>query len=305
MNKRLNTLFFGTCFMAALLAESYCFIVLNGDLISTAGIGIVVLITGYLLMDSIRSNLKNSTNNARFYMDHIMKEETERWNDRFTEIVNLQKATYSAMKKNTALLSEQFSEVLLKLDSLETIDKNELQKITELLKKSLEGQKNALNLEINYNRENTKQIIHAIKQKDSNYNVNEQLSSITELLEKTNELLENQPIQAGKHSYDNPSVREEDFTGYEDNVEKEETGILPEYSYNETNQVSDLTFHTSEQENASEFYQPQMEEIEPEAEITDTEKESISKPLVKPLYDDPNKNLSADEIAALFASVGN
>lgn len=119
MKKRMNTIFFGSCFIVAIILETYGMIVWNGNLFSTISLSIVVLITGYLFMDSIRSRLKQSSEEAKLYFDSALAEESEKHSERHTEIVNLQKAAYTATKKSTVLLNEQFSEVLTRLEALE------------------------------------------------------------------------------------------------------------------------------------------------------------------------------------------
>ncbi len=166
MKKWINTLFFGSCFIAAVLIEIYALIIWEGNYFSTVSLGVVVLITGYLFMDSIRSRLFRLGTDAKFFMDRIMDEETERWMESHMELMNLQKAAYTATKKNAELITGQFAELLTRLETLEHNNAAMLQKMLELQKKSLEGQKNALNLELNYNNENTKKILEALKAGD-------------------------------------------------------------------------------------------------------------------------------------------
>jgi hypothetical protein len=189
MKKRLDIIFFSICFLTALIAETYCIQVLEGDLFSVVGIGVVVLITGYLLMDSIRSKWVKSNEQLKYYLGHVYSEETEKWNERYTEILNMQKATYTATKKNTAMLSGQLEEVVLRLETLETNNAKSLQKLIELQMKSLEGQKNGLNLELNYNKENTKQLIKVLREESNRFDLKEDLAKILLSLEENNIIL--------------------------------------------------------------------------------------------------------------------
>jgi hypothetical protein len=296
MKKRMNTLFFGICFIAALIAEAYCFQVLKGDLFSVVGIGIVVLITGYLVMDSIRTSLKVKSENIKFYIERYLSEEIEKRNERYSELANLQKATYTAIKKNTAILEQQAQLLLHSLEELEENNIKELQRMTWLHKKSLEGQKNSLNMEIHYNKENTKQIINALHEEGENVDIKNQIAKILKLLEENNELLK---------SYD----------GKEEN-----NGLLKSYDAQEEN-IELLKAYDSGIKNASEPPKNLDEEYGLEAIQTSIkseeqplkelefdspeEAESIDYSInVTPLYEDPNKQLTTDEIAALFASVG-
>ena len=245
MKNRLNTLFFGLCFLGAVIGETYCLLYLKGDLFSTIGIGFVVLITGYLFMDSIRSNIKKSMDRAKQYAEGVLEEGTKKWDERYTEMLNLQKATYSVTKKNSTLITEQIQELLLRLETLENNQIKELQRVAMIQKKSLEGQKNALNLDIQYNKENTKLLIDAIKEEEKNSDLKIKLTRILELLEENNQLLR---------------------TGNVKNASK--------------------LLHNEEEPEALDF------------ENTD----KLHDIKITPLYEDPNKNLSTDEIAALFAS---
>ncbi len=215
MKKRLNLMFFSICFLAAIVTEAYFIQRVEEDLISVAGIGVVVLITGYLWMDSLRG----------LFMQ------------KYTEIINLHKAVYTATKKDTAEVTNQLTELLARMEIMENNTASALQLITEYQKKALEGQKNALNYKINYNKENTKQIISAVQEG----------SNRAELLELLSKLY---------HRLDG----------------NEREKINPE---DELFQEEDLT----------------------------SESVTSANPGVIPLYDDPNKNLTTDEIASLFASV--
>jgi len=343
MKKKLNMVFFSICFLTALLAEAYCIQVLDGDLFSAIGIGFVVLITGYLLLDTIRSNLEQKTKDMKFYFDRMYREETDKWNIRYNEVVNLQKATYTATKKNTAILSEQFEEAILRLETLESNNSKALQKLTELQIKLMEGQKNALNLEINYNKENTKQLINALHEESNKTEQNELMLKILEAIEKNNVLLQKQMQQIKTMNVVTASGMEP--------VTKQETIFGPDYFANDEETLTedfyeelDMTDHITEEEQVEELEEntPETVElleeeqrpevvdsyVEPEEEpestsvyldqealslemdYVNTESDSLEEdtisttPTIKPLYDDPNKPLTADEIAALFASFG-
>lgn len=390
------------------MAESYFMQTGAGDLFSVAGIGVVVLITGYLLLDSIRSKLIESSKGAKFYLDQIYQEETQRGNERYTELANLQKATYSATKKNTAMLSEQFEEILLRLETLEINNTKALNKMTELQKKALEGQKNALNLEINYNKENTKQLIKVLREEGKRSDTNELLNKILESLEKNNDLLQTQINDRKSSMYSENFYNQHDKADYiaKEELEDNDTaaGLSMDYitdpneltvaswSSEPEEKVENLTdtgwsmeaeievdrlgtgwdsevkqeadsFETkgwdiasdAEEDNPLETEQasetnseidnidsiglnadvneeldklisgwdldtltevnaPDISAtmgVEPITEALDTtnidadvNETPESKPEIKPLYEDPNKALTADEIAALFASFG-
>lgn len=335
MKKRLTIGFFSICFLAAVITEAYFIQAESGNLFSVAGIGLVVLITGYLLFDSIRSKLVQSTKDMRFYLDQYLREETYKWDERFTEANNLWKATYTATKKNSAALSGQLEGVLQRIDRLEDNTTRALQTVAELQKKSLEGQKNALNYEINHNKENTRQIIKALHEAGDHTASDELWSKLLSSMEKNNELLETQVSTLNQMlenrtfertpdlKVSSPQEFREDF--YEeldssDQINEEDTfkGIedwdLGTITGMDT--VEENTWSTGEEENTPDISPDLIDEAVPEAmdlnfvEDLLPSKEAVSEPTteeqstITPLYDDPNKKLSADEIAALFASFG-
>ncbi len=258
MKKKLNIIFFGLFFMGSAVAEAYFIQTGSKDYISVVGIGAVLLISGYLLMDSIRSKLAEQGRNIRDYVDRMYQEETQRRNEQLTELINLQKATYTASKKNTAEITARLGELLERVELLEEHRGKALERLEVLQKKSLEGQKNSLNLEINYHKEHTKQLISALKETGNQEETRELLDKIKQCIEKSTEELQKelQNIKAP----DSILSKEEELIS--------EAGELTEAGGNdEAGQVS------------------------------------LGSGIV-PLYDDPNKALSADEIAKLFASAG-
>ena len=236
-------------------------------------------------------------------MDHLLNDVTEKWTERYTEMLNLQKASYTATKKNSVMVSEQFGEILLRLEALENGNADALHKIIELQKKSMEGQKNALNLGINYNKENTKKIIGLLRAEEKKNDLSDQITRMIDLLERNNELIREQRNHM-------TTVEKEITAVY---PPKQEQGFgekflkasdLEEYSedfHDQLQTVDHIEEEITAEENASEAdwsftEEPELEAINP---IVETEK-----PKVIPLYDDPNKALTADEIAAMFASFG-
>ncbi|MDF2942845.1 MAG: hypothetical protein K0S01_1703 [Herbinix sp.] len=412
MKKRLDIIFFSICFLTALIAETYCIQVLEGDLFSVVGIGVVVLITGYLLMDSIRSKWVKSNEQLKYYLGHVYSEETEKWNERYTEILNMQKATYTATKKNTAMLSGQLEEVVLRLETLETNNAKSLQKLIELQMKSLEGQKNGLNLELNYNKENTKQLIKVLREESNRFDLKEDLAKILLSLEENNIILkerissfvttknefdseigtrretgfvqdffdsgeenltediykeeidtvdriaaEVKEENANEDSWtdspwaataqmldesdmqvdtvgDTESDAETDTVGDTETDTKADTGTYTgTYTGTETEIDAEVNTGIDKESDTATFIEAdtQTDTVETEivADVTDTletetwmtddllnsllsgsdtvieeQKAATVAPAVVPLYDDPNKALTADEIAALFASFG-
>ncbi len=343
MKKILNSSFFGVCFLAALLAEAYYIRVGTGNLFSVVGIGIVALITGYLLIDAIKSGLDKRINDAKLYLDQIYREEAEKSSERFTEESNLHKATYTALKKNAVQTSQHAEEVMERLEALERNMTKALTTMTELQKKAMDGQRNALNFEINYNKENTKRLIQALREESNHADTNELLMKLLTSMERNNELLEKQLSSFQSISFDTVSDRQDQKSDqseevfeldWKDIAEQEAEGFTStEWNSDVTEPIVDNLTETgwdvdaelmlsnitdgwevngNIEENAPVAEAAAAAEPEPEAEqmteeISTTSEEQApepDKPLVTPLYADPNKNLSASEIAALFASFG-
>lgn len=339
MKKILNSSFLGVCFLAAILAEAYIIRVDTGNLFSVVGIGIVALIMGYLLLDSIKSGLDQRINDAKLYFDQIYREETEKGNERFTEESNLQKATYTALKKNGVQLSQHTEEMMERLEALEHNMTKALTTLTELQKKAMEGQRNALNYEVNYNKENTKRLIQALKAENNSAEIMELLMKLLTGMERNNELMEKQLNSFNHISFETasaetdqkkePVVSEEilsEETVSEDVIsEKEDVFTYDVESLSEEPQMGDsdswedlslelngLIGKEDTEENAPEAEaaiaaEPEAEAVQMTDEMIDSPEEQVSESdnqTITPLYSDPNKALTADEIAALFASFG-
>lgn len=322
MDKKLNTLFFGSCFLAAFLGEAYCLLILK-EPISIIALGIVVVITAYLFMDSIRSKVVKGIENLKFLVDKVHQEESEKWNDRYAQILNIQKATYGTIKKQNTLLNEQVERLQTKLIDLENHHAKALQVISELQLKALEGQKNALNLNINYNRENTKQLINHFRENTnllinhSNDNMNQlikvlqeegnkiesslKIEQIVVVLNKLNESMDKLSEQT--LNLLNQSNTSQESTAGKDLSEYREAsinGFANENNVIENNEKSDVIENNIIMEDKVE------DNLEDNTEQEDIGSDTITQdPVVVPIYDDPNKKLTPEEIAALFASVSN
>ena len=210
MKKRLNIIFFSLCFIASIIIEAYFLQAEKTDIPSIAGMGIVVLITGYLLLDSLRSRLDDGTKALKAYVDQMIQKHLEHANEHYTELNNLQKANYTATKKNTVLISGQLADTMNRLDKMEEKTSKALYKIAELQKKSLEGQKNALNYEINYNKENTRQLIKVLREENNRTEVSDLMARLLESMNRNNELLEAQLNKLNSMSLENVYIREAD-----------------------------------------------------------------------------------------------
>ena len=181
MKKRLNSVFFGVCFLAALSAQAYTFIYAKGDLINSVGFGIVTLITGYLLFSEIRNDILQEQ--IGYYADRMMLQELIEWKAEFHELTNIQKASYTATKKNTEVLLQELKQITSRLETLENSNSSALYLVAELQRRGLDGQKKALNLEVHYGKENTKELLTALQTLEHKIDVDGKFNQILTLLE--------------------------------------------------------------------------------------------------------------------------
>lgn len=309
MKKRLNIMFFSLCFLGTVIAETYFIQTDAGDHFSVIALGVVVLITGYLLMDSIRGRILEGSKGIKVYIDQMYLEEKERLNEHYQEVQNLQKAAYTAVKKNTATISEKLEELIDRVDSLEDNQARALQKLGDLQLKALEGQKKALSLEINYNKENTKQLMKTIRETGASVETIELLGRIAERIENNTQVLQ-QELQLMNIKASETSFKQQLESNWEVNPASEmeelsQTGWDKEVEIEWESEADSLDGITSEENNpvVAEHYKiPDIVPIEDKETIPEAVEAKVQRQEIQPIYEDPNKALSTDEIAALFAS---
>lgn len=133
MKRKTSIILFGISFLVALLGEAYLLNVVKPHVFSIIGIGIVVILTGYLFFEAIWDHMSNSNKNKNYLWGEAGKLDSEKWESRYIELLNIQKATYTALKKTDARLQQQADELSDKLEQL-----------TQLQNKVIEGQRKAL-----------------------------------------------------------------------------------------------------------------------------------------------------------------
>jgi hypothetical protein len=240
MSKKLNTVFFGLCLLTAFILEVYCIYILDGDLFTVIGIGVVVIIIGYLFFDSLRIRWNESFHNMKNDVEKMHQEELEAIKKDLSLLCDLQKATYSATKKNEKFLQEEIKGILDHLSALQKEHGKTIEEIVKLQRKSMEGQKNALNLNLNYSKENTQQLMDVFQEESTK--LEQEQERLCKFLSEIN----------NRNASDRGSFSE---------------NKLPKTEAEDPNW------------------------IEEEAEI-------------QPIYDDPNKNLTTEEISSLFDTYG-
>ena len=125
MKEKTIILLFGLCFLISLLGEIYLLNASNPHAFSIIGIGIVVVLTGYLWIDSIWEYVSNIINKNKLMYEDLIKQENEKWEARYTELLKIQKATYVAVKKSVLKLQEEIKNLSDRIASLEDDMKNE------------------------------------------------------------------------------------------------------------------------------------------------------------------------------------
>ncbi|TAH68324.1 MAG: hypothetical protein EWM47_08185 [Anaerolineaceae bacterium] len=153
MKRKAGIILFGISFLVAILGEAYLLNVSQPHVFSIIGIGIVVILTGYLFFDSIWEHISASNKKKELLWDEAERLDSEKWDSRYTELLNIQKATYTALKKGNLKLEEDIKEL-----------SDRLSQIIQLQNKAIEGQKKALSISVNYSKEHTKELIEAIKE---------------------------------------------------------------------------------------------------------------------------------------------
>lgn len=156
--RKTSIILFEISFLVAILGEIYLLSASRPHVFSIIGIGIVVILTGFLFFDSIWEYISTESKKKELLRVEEARQEAEKWDVRYTEQINIQKATYTAIKKSDIKRQEEMKEL-----------SDSLVQIIQLQNKIMEGQKKALNISINYSKEHTKELLEAINEehKDS------------------------------------------------------------------------------------------------------------------------------------------
>lgn len=118
---KLSIILFGLSFLIAVLGEAYLLNSPAQDLFSIIGIGIVVILTGYLWFDSVWDYI--SKRNQKILQlwelwDEVRRQDAEKRDLEYTELLNIQKATYSALKKNIKKTEEDLNNIIILLEKI-------------------------------------------------------------------------------------------------------------------------------------------------------------------------------------------
>lgn len=158
MKRKLTIILFGASFLIAILGEAYLLNMPEPDTFSIIGIGIVVLLTGYLLFDSIWELISSGGKNIKHIWEERKLQDLEKENARYTELLNVQKATYAALKKSNLKMQEELLDLANRISALENA-------YYKGIKTIIQEQNKALN---KYSKEHTKELLEAINNITSN-----------------------------------------------------------------------------------------------------------------------------------------
>ncbi|NLK99852.1 MAG: multidrug resistance efflux transporter family protein [Clostridiales bacterium] len=129
MKRKVSIILFGISFLVAILGEMYLLNASSPHYFSILGIGIVVILTGYLFFDSIWECITSISKRKELLWEEMLRQDSEKWDSRFTELLNIQKASYTAIKKSDKRLQDQIDEL-----------SDRLTEIMDLQNKLMEGQ---------------------------------------------------------------------------------------------------------------------------------------------------------------------
>jgi len=369
--KRMALIGFALFFLALLVGEAYC--LLRGDLISILGVGVVLLIIAYLLLDAILDYIKGEPEAEMLpgmdweygQMEKILsgqteaeeeKEETEA--EQESEAERLQKAIYVLQKKSFDALQKEMQAARAQENTAISELKEEL---TTLIKAEIKYERENTNQIINENRKQIERLTknlqdvkpQEVSQPTISVDYQETLDRLAQQVGQIVELLQERPaVSVAPQQELEPEPEAEEMLIM---PEFEEEFIMPEFEEELMEEptledyLSEIDLSLGEEPQAEEepeledllteiglgldLTEPVVEDVMPEVlleqeeELTEEdlseliagllgeaapEELSIPEPVTEPeptpvapaAPADPNKPLSPEEIAALFASMG-
>ncbi|BCN33011.1 hypothetical protein [Anaeromicropila herbilytica] len=117
MKHKFSFIGFSLFFLLSIMMEAYCLLETRNDLISIIGMGVVVLISAYLVLDVGITQLdglrKNEANDSCNY---------ESLNKKLEEMENIQKAIYVSTKKSYNLIDDKLFVITKLLEEQKTLN---------------------------------------------------------------------------------------------------------------------------------------------------------------------------------------
>jgi len=345
VNKKFNiSIFYILFFLAAVFLSGFVLLELREDFLAVLGSIAVLLISAYLLIDKLHedilfylSELKNGTKTT----DETEKEKLAPYLD---EIQKIEKATYTATKKNAIASEDHYKDLLIQVNRIS----DELQQLMQATEKGVENvpgkqliqiqqqildqdaenyryQTNALKAIVKYNKENAKQIAenansnaqNILKQSETDTDrileglhlLGEQVVQLSMIQERINDRIDKMQ-ESGMQIIREEAVKAvplPEATRVSAPIPEPISEPTPEpiielesETFPEPSAASELILEPeplSEPEPVLKSAPAPEAKPEPKPEPTPAPKAEIPVP-----SGDPNKSLSADEIAAMFAA---
>lgn len=299
--KELSKTFYILVFLAAVYLAVYVFSEFRGSYLAVGACGIIFLASGYLLITAFERE-KKQQEEERF-------QSFDQFNHQIKELIKIQKATYTAIKKENLVLSE-------KLDALAGANGGHqeelLEKIVQTQEKSISETKRMTELQINalktvakYNNENAKQLAL-----NANKNADRIVESVQINIDNLKQQIENLELQSSRsfisgdaatQRYEREheagiigSIPMEDLDGYKEASENE--AFLETDSQNLEEETSG-TSETKLQDSQNETLEASNLEANEDSKPSETEHQRPEAPVI----DDPNRKMTPEEIAQLIA----
>lgn len=118
MKRKIIASLFGTSFAASFFGEIYLLNAEKPHWFSVIGIGIVVILTGYLFFDTIGEYILKELNSREMLREKEAQMYAEKLDEMCSELNNIQKATYAAIKKSDSRLQEEMNRLSEKLSQV-------------------------------------------------------------------------------------------------------------------------------------------------------------------------------------------
>lgn len=112
MKSKLSIILFGISFLIALLGEAYLLNMPQPNLFSIIGIGVVVILTGLLWFDSIWEHISSRIKEIKILWEESRWQDAKEWELKYTELINIQKATYTALKKSIIKTQNDLNKII-------------------------------------------------------------------------------------------------------------------------------------------------------------------------------------------------
>ena len=315
-NRSPMKIFYRLFFVAAIFFSVFVFSQLGDDFVAVGIAGVVVLIAGYLYFAQNEKEKQEERERERTELDR-----------KLDELLNAQRAIYTITKRGNAKTEKELAATHEDLDKVVSVQErllSETQKFAEI-------QVNALKTLAKYNRENTRQLALNInkntdrlfaKLQNSSAGLQQDSGETSERLEETDEMWAGSELgqtEDLKLSVETDSEPDQ-MVDLEPSVEADSepdqiVNLEPSVEADsEPDQTVNLepSVEADSEPDQTEDLEPSIEadsepvqtlDLQPTPEpLPEPAKEEL--PLPMPVMDDPNKKMSPEEIAALFASAG-